>query len=145
MVTSQTGRPTAIEKRFGLRRLASQVPSIAGLRLFPYGANATLVNISTSGLLAECTVGLKAGSLVTVLFEGGFSPESIACRVVRCAVSAVGQGRLCYHVGIAFNATIAPDLTLERSAQAEKPPRFADSNVSLPVSTPAPPVARNRW
>jgi hypothetical protein len=103
------------------------------------------VNISTSGLLAECTVGLKTGSLVTVLFQGGFLPESIVCRVVRCAVSAVGRDSLCYHVGIAFNATIAPNSALERSAPAEKPHRFAESDVPPPVSTPVPPVACNRW
>jgi hypothetical protein len=144
MVTMGAGRPTAVENRHGPRRLASQVPLIAGLRLSPHGADATLVNISTTGLLAKCTVGLKTGSLVTVVFEGGFSPESIVCRVVRCAVSAVGRDSLCYHVGIAFNATL-PDSALERSARAEKPRRFAESDVPPPVSTPVPLVARNRW
>lgn len=144
MLTMHAGRPTAVENRYGLRRLASQVPLIAGLRLSPHGADATLVNISTTGLLAECTVGLRTGSLVTVLFEGGFSPESIVCRVVRCSVSAVGRESVYYHVGIAFNATM-PDSALEGSARAGKPRQFAESDVPPPVSTPVPPVGRNRW
>jgi hypothetical protein len=136
-----------VENRLAPRRPASQVPSIAGLRLSPHGADAILVNISTSGLLAECTVRLKTGSVVAVLFDGAFSPTSVASRVVRCAVSAMGSdGILRYHVGIAFNAPIALDDALEpEPARAEKPRAFAESDAPLPISMPAPASVRNRW
>src|SRR6185295_6562997 len=52
---------------------ASRIPSITGLRLSPHGTDAKLINISTSGLLAECNSRLKVGSTVAVLFEGTFS------------------------------------------------------------------------
>jgi hypothetical protein len=141
----------AVEKRCGPRRLASQVPSIAGLRLSPYGANATLVNISISGLLAECTVGLKTGSQVTVMFDGDFLPASIASQVIRCAVSAMGSdGLLRYQVGIVFNAPIALDDAIEPESvradeRAERARAFDESDVPLPVSTPVPAVVRNHW
>jgi hypothetical protein len=136
-----------VEKRCAPRRLASQVPSIAGLRLSPHGADATLVNISGSGLLALCTVRLKSDSVVTVLFDGGFSPTSIASRVARCAVSAMGSdGLLRYHVGIAFNAPIVlDDLPEPESARAEKPRTPAESDEPIPAFTPVPGGVRNRW
>jgi hypothetical protein len=138
-----------VEHRYAPRRLASQVPSIKGLRLSPHGADAVLVNISNSGLLAECTVRLKTGSVVLVLFDGTFSPTSVASRVVRCAVSAMGSdGVLRYHVGIAFDFPMALDDALEpESARADAPHALAESDAPLPVSvsTQAPASVRNRW
>ena len=136
-----------VENRNAPRLLASQVPSITGLRLSPHGADAILVNISGRGVLAECTVRLKTGSAVTILFEGDFSPSSVASRVARCAVSAMGSdGLLRYHIGIAFNAPIALDDALAREpAQVEKPPAFAESGAPAPASTPVPSAVRNRW
>ena len=137
----------AVENRYAPRLLASQVPSITSLRLSPHGAGAVLVNISGRGVLAECTVRLKTGSAVTVLFEGDFSPASVAGRVVRCAVSAMGgDGLLRYHIGIAFNAPIALDDALApEPARAEEPPAFAQSGAPTPASTPVPSGVRNRW
>ena len=147
VVPNSASAAVAVEKRHAPRLLASQVPSITGLRLSPHGAGATLVNISGSGLLAECTVRLKTGSAVTVLFEGDFSPASVASRVARCAVSAMGSdGLLRYHIGIAFIAPIAVDDGLAREpAPAEKPPALAESGAPTPASTPVPTGVRNRW
>jgi hypothetical protein len=147
VVPDSTSAPAAFEKRHAPRLLASQVPSITGLRLSPHGAGATVVNISGSGLLAECTIRLKTGSAVTVLFEGDFSPASVASRVARCAVSAMGSdGLLRYHIGIAFIAPIAMDDGLAREpAPAEKPPASAGSGAPALASTPVPAGVRNRW
>jgi hypothetical protein len=147
LVPDSPSAAVAVEHRCAPRLLASQVPSITGLRLSPHGAGAIVVNISGSGLLAECTVRLKTGSAVTVLFEGDFSPASVASRVARCAVSAMGSdGLLRYHIGIAFNASIALDDALAREpARAEKLPAFAESGAAAPVSAPVPSDVRNRW
>jgi len=136
-----------VEHRYAPRRLASQMPSIKGLRLSPHGADAILVNISSSGLLAECTVRLKTGSVVLVLFDGTFSPTSVASRVVRCAVSAMGRdGILRYHIGIAFDFPMALDAGLElEPARADTPHTLAGSDATPSVSTPAPVSVRNRW
>jgi len=137
----------AAEHRFAPRLIGTQVPSITGLRLSPHGADAALVNISCRGVLAECTVRLKTGSAVTVLFEGDFTPASVPSRVARCAVSAMGgDGLLRYHIGIAFNAPIALDETLARQpAEAEKPPEFVEAATPPQSSTPVPSGPRNRW
>jgi hypothetical protein len=84
---------------------------------------------------------------VTILFEGDFSPASVASRVARCAVSAMGSdGLLRYHIGIAFNAPITLDDALVReSARAEQPPALAESGAPAPAPTPVPSGVRNRW
>ena len=125
---------TESDLRTAPRLPPSAVPTIKGLRLLPPGADATLINISTSGLLAECQARIKAGSLVTVVFEGGFAPRSISARVIRATVSSLGQrGQLHYHVGLLFAHKI--ELDQEGAAPALPP-------VNKP---PASPPVKNRW
>ncbi len=132
--TSSANPP--VENRAAPRFLAAAVPSVTGLRLSPHGTDAMLVNISTTGLLAECGMRLKVGSAVTVSFEGTFQPSTAAGRVVRCAVAAMGKGgALLYHVGIAFIASIP----LEAAAGAPEPLEAAEESV------PAQTVVCNRW
>jgi hypothetical protein len=107
------------------------------MRISPHGVEATLVNISRSGLLAECGERLKPGSAVTVVFEGTFVPRTIEGRVARNTVSSMGKdGRLRYHVGISFSASI--DLGVEEPAPVKPEP-------AAPAPAPAAPVVRNRW
>jgi hypothetical protein len=144
--TAEPARPDPVsEKRSAPRRPASHVPSITGLRLSPHGAEAKLVDISLTGLLAECTSRLKVGSSLAVLFEGAFTISSVVGRVARCAVATMGRdGVLRYHVGISFNQPIVlepePEPVVARMAPAET---SIDSDV--PVSVPAPHALRNRW
>jgi hypothetical protein len=125
------------------RRPAAEFPSITGLRLSPYGANAALVDISTTGLLAECSVRLKVGSPVQVLFEGGFAQTTAAGRVARCEVAAMGRdGVLKYHAAVAFNSPIV----IDEPATASTIKSAAEPIPSIPTYAPAPPsVVRNRW
>jgi|SRR4051812_46773426 hypothetical protein len=152
---------SGIEKRNAPRYPASLVPSITGLRLSPHGAEATLVNISTTGLLAECPVRLKTGSTVTVQFEGPFRPASVHGRVARCSVSRVGNtGTLIYHVGLSFADAIPLPEDLERlggtsdasaSAAAPQPsaPPATENPAPLGVAAASAeserPAVRNRW
>jgi hypothetical protein len=106
----------------------SAVPGITGLRLYPHRASAQLVNISTSGLLAESTAKVTVGSAVTVGFEGGFTPSTAPGRIVRCEVAAMGKdGMLRYHIAIEF------DNPIPLEGASEPPP--------VPSSSPV----RNRW
>jgi hypothetical protein len=131
------------ENRNAPRRPAAAVPSITGLRISPHGVEATLINISVSGVLAECGERLKPGSAVTVVFEGTFVPRTIEGRVARNSVSAMGKdGRLRYHVGISFTAPIdlGPDDTAPAKSDDSAP---AKSEHGGPVLVP--PAVRNRW
>jgi PilZ domain-containing protein len=152
-----------IEKRNAPRYPASELPSITGLRLSPHGAEATLVNLSTTGLLAECAVRLKTGSTVTVQFEGTFTPATVQGRVARCSVARVSStGTLLYHVGLAFSEAIGLPAELERPAAAAAPeppdppvtapqtiePAAVDAPTASPAAPPVEhvrPTLRNRW
>jgi hypothetical protein len=118
---------SAVQQAAAPPRIAS-VPGITGLRLYPHRASAQLVNISTSGLLAESTAKVTVGSAVTVGFEGGFTPSTAPGRIVRCEVAAMGRdGMLRYHVAIEFDKPLALDGAAE------------------PPAPPMPSPARNRW
>jgi hypothetical protein len=127
-----------IEQRAGSRHDASLVPAITGLRLSPQGADATLVNISTNGLLAECAVRLELGSAVPVVFEGNFTRQAVDGRVMRNSVARLDRsdGGLRYRVGIAFKQSIP--LHDIPAAEAGSDPAPAET-----VTAPA--VVRNQW
>jgi hypothetical protein len=121
------------------RRLASAVPSITGLLISPPGAKAKLIDISASGLLAECEVLLKLGQAVTLTFEGTFARRSVEAQVVRSSVAAMMSTGVRYHVGFTFNTPIALD---------EKSPSEKGDSRSAPVASADPPSsspAVNRW
>jgi hypothetical protein len=140
-------KPERVEKKVGgenrnaERHPAAAIPSITGLRISPHGAEASLVNISASGVLAECGVRLQPGSVVTVNFEGTFQPTSADGRVARSSVASVAaNGGLRYHVGISFTRPIVFDgafiIATVASSEPGEQPRPA---------TPAAPIVRNRW
>jgi hypothetical protein len=140
----------AMEHRNSGRRPASSVPEITGVRLKPHGADATLVNISTSGILVECASRIKPGTAVIIVFEGTFRPAQIEARVARSSVAIMHKGGgLGYHTGIAFNQPIVlPELPQEINVPDE-PERQAE--VPAPVmaaavmAEPTPVVLVNRW
>jgi len=120
------------------RRPAASVPSITGLRFKPHGIDAALVDISETGLLAECAERLKPGTTVTVLFEGTIKIRSVAARVARSFVSSMGADcRLRYQVGVAFNDPIEID-------DGMTPVEPENTNTDPAVAVP-PRVVRNRW
>ena len=102
------------------RQPASAIPSITGLTLSPYGAEATLVNISATGLLAESRMPLKIGNFVKVLFEGALAPQPVAGRVVRICVASMTSSGVRYNIGIAFKAAI--DLDLSSQSRSDSKP-----------------------
>lgn len=139
-VASPTTPAVDGDHRGAPRQPASAVPSISGLTLSPYGAEATLVNISTSGLLAECGVPLKVGNFVKVIFEGAVAPPPAEGRVVRTCVASMASSGVRYNIGIAFKAPI--DFEGEAA-----PPSRADSRPAgvAAANPPEPSVLVNRW
>lgn len=121
------------------RQPASAVPSISGLTLSPYGAEATLVNISTSGLLAECGVPLKVGNFVNVFFEGALAPRPAEGRVVRICVASMASSGVRYNIGIAFKVPIVLE-DEAASPRADSRPAGVET-----ASPPEAPVLVNRW
>ena len=117
------------------RRPAASMPNITGLQLLPNGGQATLVNISPTGLLAESAARLQVGSSVQILFVGGFAPAIVSGRVARCEVAAMGRdGLLRYHLTIEFDSP----LTLEPMPE-EAPVR--EEVAPAPISG----GVKNRW
>ena len=114
------------------RRPASAVPSIKWLRISPPGFRATLVNISSSGLLAEWGLPLKIGQAVTVAFEGTFTPQVVSAQVVRSSIWSLTSASLRYYVGLAFTEPIAFEDHAPPATGVAKAPTPA------PVPDPAP-------
>jgi hypothetical protein len=132
-----------VEARIAPRLRASQVPTITGVRLSPFGTEATLLNISATGALVECASRLRLGTVLTLVFDGGFAPSSVEGRVARSAVAAVDKkGKLLYHVGVAFTKPIA----LATPAPAAPVQREAPAAPQLRVVAPAAAASvMNRW
>jgi hypothetical protein len=115
-----------------MSRRALTIADITGLRLGAEGAPAALVNISQTGLLAESALRCRVGTDILVSFDGGFEPATIAARVARCEVAAVGaDGLLRYQVAVEF----------------ESPLPIEDDDATEEIESPAarPASARNRW
>ena len=128
------------EARSASRLPASLVPSITAVRLSPHGADATLLNISASGVLVECATRFRLGTAVTAVFEGTFSPSSVEGRVARSCVATMNKnGVLRYHIGIAFNKPIP--LQEAPTAAVRQP----EATPQTPSATPARSVVSNRW
>src|SRR5262245_21300716 len=103
------GRPlaTAPEQRSANRIPAARIPSIEGVRLSPGDEIETLVNISTRGVLVECTDRARPGRAITVHFLGTFTPATVRGRVARTMVASLAKdGVLHYMVGVAFDMPI---------------------------------------
>jgi hypothetical protein len=126
------------------RHPASRVPEITGVRLTPSGGDATLVNISSSGVLVECGTKVMPKSPVTVSFKGTFTPAFVDGHVVRCSVARIDkESALRYHVGIAFNHTILFDA--ERTPVQHDPPSVNSPSLPVPVRPAVLQEVRNRW
>jgi hypothetical protein len=136
--------PPDIEHRSAVRVPAAEIPSITGLRLLPDDVSARLVNVSTHGLLAECTSPLKPSLQIRVRFEGTFSPPIVAGRVVRCTVASMGSdGVLRYHVGVQFEVPISLNDSTRSAGQPAELERARPTKASA-APAPAEPL-RNRW
>ena len=110
------------EQRTATRIPAAHVPSIEAVRLSPGDMISTLVNISTSGALVECTAKPRPGSAVTVNFVGTFKPASVRGRVARTMVASLAKdGVLNYMVGIAFDQPIPLEEQVADASPAMQP------------------------
>jgi hypothetical protein len=133
--------PTIEGEHRGSPRLpASAVPLIRGLTFSPFGAEATLINISATGLLAECGAPLKNGNVVKAVFEGAFAPRPVEGRVVRTCVVSMAPDGVRYSIGVAFKTPI--DLGVEVAPQSHGDSRPAPVAVA---DLPEPADLVNRW
>ena len=140
--------PNDGDSRAAPRRPSTSVPEITGIRFSPHGIEATLVNISDSGLLAECEQQIKPGNAVTVAFSGTFEPKLMDGRVSRCVVSSIARnGKLRYHVAVSFGKSIGlPEEEQPPAAGASAEPSTpAAAAAESPAPAAPPPPVRNRW
>jgi hypothetical protein len=108
------------------------------MRLTPIGGEASLLNISYSGLLARCASRVAPGMAVKITFEGGFTPSTIDGRVARCEVAGIARnGAIQYNIGVAFNQTI----TLPEDEETAP----VDAPAAVAPASPTQTALRNRW
>ena len=137
-------------ERVACRYPASAFPEIEGIRLAPSGAAATLVNMSATGGLVECTSRAAPGAALTLHFKGTFEPASIKARVVRCEVAGIAaDGSLRFHLGLAFSTRLVlPDKAeneVDASAIELSAPPLAFVAAGAAATDVVAPVLRNRW
>ncbi len=139
------------EERIARRYPAVEFPEIQGIWLTPLGINATLINLSATGLLVGCATRSAPGTVLTVQFKGTFKPATLESRVVRCEVAGIAaDGSLLFQLGLAFGTRIA---LAQDAVEAAGEPEAVGSDVPLAIvaaaAAAAPrgpePVLRNRW
>jgi PilZ domain-containing protein len=124
------------------RRPASAVPSITAVRFMPQDTEARLINISSTGLLAESMGRMGVGTSLEVIFEGGFTPRSAMGRVARCEVAVMGTDALLrYHIAIEFDTPIA----FADEAASQTPAQLEPQRGAAAASAARSEKPRNRW
>jgi hypothetical protein len=132
------------EGRAPRRRPGSAFPEITGILLLPVGAKATLLNLSATGVLVECASRQVPGRVLTVKFEGTFSPASIEARVIRCEVTGIASdGSIRFHLALMFSTRLS--LADDPEDDAEESTVAKPSAPAVAAAAPEPPVLRNRW
>ena len=120
---------------------AAAVPAITGVRISP-GDQATLVNISATGLLVESAQRFAPGQRATVHFEGTLTTRQMKARVVRCHVSVINaKGSLQYQTAMAFDEWIA----LPKDGPRNDWSTASEAEPSVPTTKQGSAHATNRW
>jgi hypothetical protein len=144
MTDATTANSTAAaDTRLHPRYPADSVSGITSVRLSPGGDTVTLVNLSASGILVEGKTRYVPGTRLTVNFEGPAALKPMKSRVVRCQVSAIGEGgALQYQSAIAFDEAIEVPV-----GQPDGPSQHTPTDTSKPANQPEPgrQPLRNRW
>ena len=142
MADATTNHAGTSDARVHPRYPAESLNGITSVRLSP-GEVVTLVNLSASGILVEGKTRFVPGTRLTVIFEGPGAPSPAKGRVIRCQVSAIGEGgSLQYQSAIAFDEAIGVPVGDPADA-SESPPVAAPK----PTNGPGPQGHRlqNRW
>jgi hypothetical protein len=128
-------------RRADTRYPAEAVPEITGLRISP-GAEATLVNISATGVLIDSAQRFAPGQRVAVHFEGRLPTKYMKARIVRCQVSAISRkGSLRYHTAMAFDDRLA----LPNEPAAADVPATWEMDRPGEIASPETPAVTNQW
>lgn len=140
---------TIANRRIHIRYPREAIPEITGMSVS--GDEATLVNISASGLLMESATRYAPGRRITVQFEGTIPTKKIKGRIVRCQVSAINDKRtLLYHTALVFESRLmlhstagaAPCTTAAETKQGAA----GDADTASPREEPANASHHvNRW
>ena len=98
-------RPTGVvlppDRRRARRRAASDVPWLWSVKVTG-ASQASIVDISSSGILLETTSRLGDGSTVDLQLVGQDTNLSVAARMVRSQIASVDTLGVRYRVGVAF-------------------------------------------
>ncbi len=140
MANANTNSTAAADTRLHPRYPAGNISGITSVRLSP-GDVVTLVNLSASGILVEGKTRFVPGTRLTVNFEGPAALAPAKGRVVRCQVSAIGEGgSLQYQSAIAFDEAI--DVPVGRSGGCVRVTSSRCAKADEPAGTARPPAAK---
>ena len=110
--------PEGDDRRTALRRGPRELPWLSEARL-PWGADISLVNISSSGVLVESGSKLVPGTATELHLRGPQANLVVPVRFVRSEIARIDSLGVKYHAAGTFNSAI--DLTGPVAAQPLRP------------------------
>ncbi len=116
------------ERRAHRRAPSSRYPVVTGVRLRS-GSGASLLNLSSGGLLLETAARLAPGAAVEVLLKVESAERVIRARVARCFVASIDpEGELRFKAALEFDRPLEDaESWLQYRAGTTRPPLVMES------------------
>ena len=100
--THKLGRVHSKDRRRATRRPSDEIPWLTAVRM-PWGLEARVVNISTSGILLESPSKIQAGGSVDLQLLGSSAGVTMPARLIRSEVASVNALGVKYRIAAAFD------------------------------------------
>jgi hypothetical protein len=97
-----TVTPHKVERRLSQRRQSFEAHGIALIRVRP-GVDASMVDLSATGVLVETQRRLLPGASIEIHFVRDKRLAAVRGRVLRCAVVRLEPTAVCYRVAVLFD------------------------------------------
>lgn len=94
--------PHTVERRLSQRRQSIEEHGIVSVRVRP-GVEASIVDVSASGVLVETPRRLLPGTAIEIHFERDKRLAAVRGRVLRCAIVRLGPSSVCYRGAVLFD------------------------------------------
>ncbi len=102
MTMTMTMTLHTVERRLSQRRQSLEEHGIVSIRVRP-GVDASIVDVSATGVLIETQRRLLPGTSIEIHFERDKRLAAIRGRVLRCAIVRLGPSSVCYRGAVLFD------------------------------------------